>query len=46
MKKHRFYFTVNDQQEWFIDRVETWNGKQYVLDEELNLRWRGKRISL
>jgi hypothetical protein len=45
MKKHRFYFTVTDNQ-WFIDRVETWDGKQYVLDESMNLRWRGKKMSL
>ena len=46
MKKFRFYFTVNDNQEWFIDRVEKWNGNQYVLDEEMNLKWKDKKISL
>jgi len=46
MKKYRFYFTVNDNQEWFIDRVETWDGMQYIEDEDMNIKWKNKKISL
>ena len=46
MNKYRFYFIIKDTQEWFIYRIEKWNGTQYVLDEEMNLKWKDKKINL